>query len=530
LVNYPLIDQSREANPQTRHPGGVDATFTGSVWYRPIRRNAIVTETHFKAQPASRSARRQAIRRRAQRRHFHFYSRCPTWTFAQNVAAAPISWRREHWALGGAALVLTLLIGFVLPGWANAMRRDAVATPYTTLDLRLPALPPGAEDGGGAADGNRELDWKTVRIHAGETMADVFSRQGLSPAVLQRTLDALADRSALRTIHPGDEFGFAFTGDGNLAAMRFDRGDAERVMLTYDAAGVHASEESRALMQQVRYAHGVVDGSLFDAANRGGMSDAMVLKLADVFKYDIDFARELRPGDSFTVIYDKIYRDGAFQRDGDIIAAEFVNRGKRYTAYRFQLPDGSIGYYSEDGRPLRKSLMRTPVAFTRISSRFTSSRRHPILGYTRAHKGVDYAAPKGTPIHAAGDGVITFRGRARGYGNFVTIRHNKTYTTAYGHMSRFAKIHVGEHVHQGEVIGYVGMTGLATGPHLHYEVRVHGVQENPLTVTMPKPEPLPSARIAEFHRVTAPYVARIQTIDARRALARNAGSSGRSRG
>ncbi|MGA8279174.1 MAG: peptidoglycan DD-metalloendopeptidase family protein [Rhodanobacteraceae bacterium] len=479
-----------------------------------------MTKIELKAHSARSSARRQAIRRKAQHHHVHFYARRATWTFTQNVAAAPISWRREHWVLGGLALLLTALVGVVLPTWANAMRRDPAPAAYTTLDLSLPQLPVAAETAS-APDMPSGVDgeWRVVHVHAGQSLADIFREQGLSPADLQRALDAQTDASTLRTIHPGDEFDFMIGSDGSLAAMRFDRGDAKRVVLTFAAGGVHVSEESRALMQQVQYAHGVVYGSLFDAANKVGMSDGMVLKMADVFKYDIDFARELRPGDSFTVIYDKVYRDGSFQRYGDIIAAEFFNRGKRFTAYRFKQADGSASYYSEDGRPLRKSLMRTPVAFTRISSVFSSGRKHPILGYTRAHKGVDYAAPRGTPIHAAGDGVIAFRGREHGYGNFVLIRHNATYSTAYAHMSRFARIKVGQHVHQGDVIGYVGMTGLATGPHLHYEVRVHGVQHNPLTVTMPKPEPLPASQIAQFHQVTAPFVARIKSIDARQELA-----------
>ncbi|MGA9422183.1 MAG: peptidoglycan DD-metalloendopeptidase family protein [Rhodanobacteraceae bacterium] len=479
-----------------------------------------MTKTESKAHSARRNARRQAIRRKAQCRHVHFYARRATWTFTQNVAAAPISWRREHWVLGAVALLLTALAGVVLPSWANAMRRGPAPAAYTTLDLSLPQLPLAAAKASvpgmpGSADG----EWRVVHVHAGQSLADIFREQGLSPADLQRALDAQTDASALRNIHPGDEFDFMIDSDGSLAAMRFDRDDAKRVVMTFAAGNVNVSEKSRALMQQVQYAHGVVDGSLFDAANKVGLSDVMVLKMADVFKYDIDFARELRPGDSFTVIYDKVYRDGSFQRDGDIIAAEFFNRGKRYTAYRFEQADGSVSYYSEDGRPLRKSLMRTPVAFTRISSRFTASRKHPILGYTRAHKGVDYAAPTGTPIHAAGDGVIAFRGREHGYGNFVLIRHNATYSTAYGHMSRFAHVKLGQHVHQGDIIGYVGMTGLATGPHLHYEVRVHGVQRNPLTVTMPKPEPLPASQIAQFRQSTAPFIARIKSIDARQELA-----------
>ena len=257
----------------------------------------------------------------------------------------------------------------------------------------------------------------------------------------------------------------------------------------------------------------MVTRSLFYAGERAGLSDAMVLKLADAFGYDIDFAQDLREGDSFSVVYDDLYRDGELLRGGDIIAATFINDGKRYTAVRYVNARGESMFYSENGRPLRKSFLRTPVEFTRISSLFSTGRMHPILGKMRAHKGVDYAAPSGTPIRAAGDGKIVFRGWQSGYGNFVMIQHNAHITTAYGHMSRFANAKVGQHVSQGQVIGYVGMTGLATGPHLHYEFRVDGGHRNPLTVTLPPPEPLPAGELAQFKAATAPMLAKLRLVD-----------------
>jgi len=213
------------------------------------------------------------------------------------------------------------------------------------------------------------------------------------------------------------------------------------------------------------------------------------------------------------VLYDDVYREGEHLRDGDIIAATFINQGKRYTAIRYTNADGEILFYNEAGRPLRKSFLRTPVEFTRISSAFSTGRMHPILGYMRAHQGVDYAAPTGTPIRAAGNGKITFRGWRNGYGNFVTIQHNATISTAYGHMSRFANEKLGEKVKQGETIGYVGMTGLATGPHLHYEFRVNGVHRDPLTVTLPAAEPLPATQLAQFKQKTAPMLAKLKIVD-----------------
>lgn len=459
--------------------------------------------------------RRLAIRRHTQRRHFHFYSRWSSWTFLQNVSASPISWRAEHWILGGVALLLTALVGVVIPTFANATRHDVEPAPYTTLALDLPQLPPGAEAdptiGAYGVDG--EPDWRVVRVRAGQSLSDIFHEQGLGPNDLQRALDSQQDATALRNIRPGQEFAFAFDADGSLAAMRFDRGDAARVVLHFDGGKVAESTEDRAIERRTHVAHGVVTRSLFYAGEQAGLSDAMVLKLANAFGYDIDFAQDLREGDSFSVVYDDLYREGELLRSGDIIAATFINQGQRYTAIRYTNADGETMYYTEDGRPLRKSFLRTPVEFTRISSVFSTGRKHPILGYMRAHKGVDYAAPTGTPIRAAGDGKIVFRGWKSGYGNFVMIQHNKEISTAYGHLSRFAGIRKGEHVQQGQTIGYVGMTGLATGPHLHYEFRVGGKHRNPLTVTLPPPEPLPATQLAQFRQKSAPMLARLKNLD-----------------
>jgi murein DD-endopeptidase MepM/ murein hydrolase activator NlpD len=458
--------------------------------------------------------RRQAICRKAQRRHSRFYARCSHWSFGRDVLAAPIRWSRERWVLAGGALLLALLAGVGLPVWARAMRHPAAPTPHTTLALSLPPLPiqpsvPAVED------------WQVVRVQSGQTLADIFHDRDLSPNDLARILSSGKDVDALKKIHPGDEIAFLLGGSGELRALRFDRDPVNRVTLLFKNVSGPLVEEvtPRAVERREHVAHGVIEGSLFAAGNQAGMSNAMILKLAKVFGYDIDFAQDLQAGDSFTVIYDDVYRDGEYLHEGDIIAAEFINDGHRYTAMRFQKPDGDIAYYSADGHPLKKAFMRTPVDFTRISSTF-GLREHPILGYMKMHKGVDYAAPMGTPIYAAGDGTIVFRGQKHGYGNFVILQHSKDISTAYGHMSRFAaNERVGEHVRQGQIIGYVGMTGMATGPHLHYEFRVDGQQRNPLTVTLPPPEPLSGALMAQFKRDNAPLLARIQMVDDNRRLA-----------
>lgn len=470
----------------------------------------------------SRDTRKQAMRRKAQRRHSRFYDRCAHWSFSRHGEAEPIRWHRERWMLAGTALLITALSGFLMPAWAGAMRRDATPPAHDLLPLALPKFAPEA------MQAPTVEDWHIVQVQPGQTLSDIFQGQGLSLTDLQHVIDATGDARALHNLRPGEEFDFLLNRDGSLKGVRFDTDEANRTIVRFGGAKPTVTAEARAVEQREQIAHGMIEGSLYAAANKAGMSNAMVAKLADLFKYDIDFVQDLRVGDSFTVIYNDVYRDGTYLHEGDIVAAEFVNQGKRYTAYRFKKADGSDGWFSEDGRPIQKSFLRIPVDFTRISSPFSAARMHPILGLMRAHKGVDYAAPTGTPIHAAGDGVIKFRGWMNGYGNFVIVQHNKDISTAYGHMSRFANEKIGQHVSQGQVIGYVGMTGLATGPHLHYEFRVDGVQRDPQTVTLPKPEPLPATQLAKFEAtVVKPQLARLKMIDSRYQLAQS-GSGARS--
>ncbi|HEY8682815.1 MAG TPA: peptidoglycan DD-metalloendopeptidase family protein [Rhodanobacter sp.] len=470
----------------------------------------------IKQNQGARHARKQAICRKAQRRHSHFYERCSHWSFNRSGEVEPIHWHRERWVLAGTALLITLLSGFIIPAWASAMRPVPVPEAHALLPL---ALPKAASI---SAPVTTVDDWQVVRVQPGQTLSDIFSGRGLSMTDLQKVMDAAGNaKTALHNIRPGEEFDFLLGNDGSLKGFRFDQDQASRVIVRLDGARPTVAIQQRDMDLREQVAHGVIRSSLFAAGDQAGMNAAMVGKLADLFKYDVDFVQDLRVGDSFTVIYDDVYRDGVRYGEGNIIAAEFINQGKRYTAYRFKKADGDYGWFSEDGRPIQKSFLRIPVDFTRISSTFSAARLHPILGLMRAHKGVDYAAPSGTPIHAAGDGVIKYKGWMNGYGNFVIIQHTKSISTAYGHMSRFANERVGQHVSQGQVIGFVGMTGLATGPHLHYEFRVDGQQRNPQTVTLPKPELLPPVQLARFKaQVVQPQMARLTELDARIKLAR----------
>ncbi|HEX7338483.1 MAG TPA: peptidoglycan DD-metalloendopeptidase family protein [Rhodanobacteraceae bacterium] len=447
------------------------------------------------------------MRRKVHHCHDGFYKHCKHWSLPTDEAptAQPIHWHREHWALAGTVALMTLLSAVAMPSWANAMRRSAPTT-RVVMPLDLPPLAATTVKPEVAA-------WKDVTVKPGQTLYDIFKAQGLGFSAMQQALTASKATSSLHNLRPGDTLSFRLGAQGALEALRFDADDEHLVTLAFDGANVtrHVQERSFELRQHV--ARGVIASSLSAAAAKAGLSNAVMVQLTHIFQHKINFRRDIRAGDSFTVIYNAVYRDGEYQHAGNVLAAEFVNGGHRYTAYRYSLPDGHVGYYSQDGRPLSVSLLRTPVKYTRISSPF-GWRVDPVLHARHLHAGVDLAAPKGTPIHAASRGVITVHRWVHGYGRYICIKLNATYSTCYAHMSRYVKgLHDGSHVTQGEVIGYVGMTGFATGPHLHFEVRIHGKPVNPLTVTMPKPKPLAPALMAGFKQHTQPLLARITRLD-----------------
>jgi len=269
--------------------------------------------------------------------------------------------------------------------------------------------------------------------------------------------------------------------------------------------------------KQIVFRSGFIESSLFAAADKAGLPDSVAIQLTEIFSSDIDFHRELRKGDEFKVVYEDLTLDGRSARAGRVLAVEFVNNNKPYKAYWFSPGNQSAGYYNEDGRSLKKSFLRSPLAFSRVSSGFSSRRFHPIQKRWKAHHGVDYAAPTGTPIMATASGTVKFVGVQNGYGNFVELEHHSGYTTAYAHMVRFAKgLRRGQKVEQGEVIGYVGATGWATGPHLHYEFRVNRVPKDPLNIKVAQAQPLDRNSISEFKRVQLALDRRMELATAQR--------------
>lgn len=414
-------------------------------------------------------------------------------------------WQHEHWLLAGFIGCSLLSVASIVPGFA-AVQADRVEArlELTEFDLALPAPLHTS-----TAPISEVPQWRSVAIQPGQTLGDVFTELGLSGQTLHRLLDHPGAREPLTRIRPGDLFDFEIAGDGSLKAIRFSKGESERVVLAFEDDRIVQSNQSQPLQNRVLATSGVITDSLFATAERAGMSNASILELAKVFGYDIDFAQDLREGDEFHVMYEEIWRDGERLRSGDILAATFINQGKKYQVFRYAFADGRVDYFDADGRPVKKGFLRMPIEFARISSRFSSARRHPILGTTRAHRGVDYAAGSGTPIMAAGEGRVLFSGWKSGYGRAVILQHAGNVTTLYGHMSRFGRYKTGARVRQGDVIGYVGATGLATAPHLHYEFRVGGMHRDPLTVTMPKPQPLPGSELARFSLQRQPLASQL---------------------
>ena len=355
--------------------------------------------------------------------------------------------------------------------------------------------------------------WRTLTVRRGDSLARLLAREGIDPRTVHALVTSGPEARRLRRLRPGERILLARDAEGAVTALRYPLGLERTLEVRREGDGYRARLLHHPLERRQAHAAGVIEDSLFTAAQKAGLSDRLTMALAGIFGWDIDFALDLRPGDRFSVIYETLHRDGERVGEGEILAAEFVNRGRVHRAVRYTDPEGRTGYYTPEGRSVRRAFLRTPVAFTRISSRFRLRRRHPVLNRIRAHRGVDYAAPHGTPVKATGEGKVIFRGRKGGYGKVVMIRHGARYVTVYAHLSRFARgLRAGRRVRQGQVIGYVGATGLATGPHLHYEFRVDGVHRNPLTVRLPAARPVPARHREDFRRRTAPLVAALDTL------------------
>jgi murein DD-endopeptidase MepM/ murein hydrolase activator NlpD len=355
----------------------------------------------------------------------------------------------------------------------------------------------------------------TDTVETGDTLSTVFERSGAGVSILYRLISNSEIKKPIEKIFPGQEFSFRFDMESNLVKVEFN----ESPLISYE---INISQESPATIEKIervpdihtKYARAEITDSLFLAGMNAGLSDNMIMQLATIFGWDIDFALDIRVGDQFSLLYEENYLNGEKLSDGPIIAAKFVNQGREVTAIRYTDSSGRTDYYSPDGASMRKAFLRTPLDVFRVSSRFNPNRLHPVLNKIVAHKGTDYAAPTGTPIKAAGDGKVIKAYYSSTWGNVVVIQHGATIRTLYAHMSKFSKYaRVGNRIKQGQIIGYVGTTGRSTGPHLHYEFQVNGVHKNPQTVKLPNANALASEFMQDFNGYSSNVIGQLGVYD-----------------
>ncbi|MFP6806061.1 MAG: peptidoglycan DD-metalloendopeptidase family protein [Pseudomonadales bacterium] len=370
-----------------------------------------------------------------------------------------------------------------------------------------------------------EIPWTNYIIRSGDNLSKIFKKMGLKAAELQAIVDIGGDVSILRKITVGRSLGFQISPDGVLLALSYKKNALDSLLVTKTDTGfiaVHEASKPEVITAFETAKISTDSPSLYHAGKKAGLSDNIIMKLSYIFQWDISFALDLRKGDTFAVIYEEIYVDGKKVKEGDILAAQFQNMGKTYSAVQFEDENGIKNYYTPDGRSMRKAFLRDPVHFSHISSNFNLRRLHPIHKRVMPHRGIDYAANKGTPIVAAGDGKVTISRQNNASGKYIVVQHGEQYTTKYLHLSGFAKgIRAGRIVKQGQTIGYVGATGWATASHLHYEFLVNGVHRNPKTVKLPKASPVLASNIEHFKSSTSPMLLRLASIVGATNLASN---------
>lgn len=351
--------------------------------------------------------------------------------------------------------------------------------------------------------------WKEFTVQNGDNLSIIFKRAGLNDGAIYELFSDAKDAKDLRNIRPGQKMAF-LVENSQLQGLNYTIDDLNSLSFTRTSNGFDSKETQ--LKPDVKFAfrEASIDSSLYMAGKRAGMPSNLTMELANIFGWDIDFALDIQKGDSFKVMYEEQFLNGKKIGTGKIMAAEFTNGGKTFKTVRYTDKDGVANYFTPDGRGMHKAFLRTPIEFARISSHFNLARKHPVLHIIRAHKGTDYAAVRGTPIRATGNGKIAFAGRKGAFGNCIVIQHGQGIETLYGHMNGFAKgMKAGARVSQGDVIGYVGSTGLASGPHLHYEFHVNGQVRNPVTVPLPKAVGIEKTELARFSETIRPVIAKL---------------------
>lgn len=347
-----------------------------------------------------------------------------------------------------------------------------------------------------------EIQWQEFNIKSGDTLSSLFKKVGFNDGIMLSVIHGDGEAGKLQRLYAGEDIRFGLDQEGELVAVELQRSLLESLKIEKTESGFSGQTEVREPEIRPAFAAGVIDGSLYLAARDAGLNDRLTMELAGIFGWDIDFVYDVRKGDRFEVVYEELYIDGEMFNTGRILSAKFVNQGKDNLALLYTDSNGESDYYSPEGQSMRKAFLRVPIN-ARVSSPFNLQRRHPVLDVVRPHQGTDYAAPPGTPIKAAGNGRVKFAGWKGGYGRTVVLQHGDNITTLYAHMLRLGKgIKNGTRVKQGETIGYVGSSGMVTGPHLHYEFRVNGVAKNSRTIKLPEAQPIPNSEVARFKQFT----------------------------
>ena len=382
---------------------------------------------------------------------------------------------------------------------------DNIPVQKIVLDLSLPNIPQ-------ANDANIKL-WRQVRIQRNDSVASLLARLKISNQDMTNFLHDARNIKIMRRLVPGKTIHAQTTAAGELLTLRYLPSGSEQLLIK-KIDGIFKVDKLPVKREtHIQMKSGVIKSSLFAATDGANVPDSVAIQIAEIFASDIDFHRDLRKEDRFKVVYESHYSIGEPTGTGRVLAVEFVNKGKPYQAVYFEANDKERGYYTPEGKNLRREFLRSPLKFSRISSGFSRSRYHPVLKKRRPHKGVDYAAPRGTPVRATANGTVAVSTRQRGYGKLIILKHRGRYSTAYAHLSAFAKgLRKGKRVNQGDIIGYVGSTGMVTGPHLHYEFRINGVQRNPQRVVMPAAIPLSAKNIPAFKKYAKPLIARLHML------------------
>jgi len=353
---------------------------------------------------------------------------------------------------------------------------------------------------------DNSLEWISVEVKKGDILSSIFKRAKVDTATMQAVLDSGKSARNLTRLFPGMQVEFGFNAKHELQELRYNLSNLKTLRISRnDKGGFDAKELQKEIEVRTEVVAGIISGSFWNSAQNAGLTDAQINDLANVFGYDIDFALDIRSGDSFSVLYERQYTEGQFIGNGAILAAQFQNQGQVYQAVRHT--DGN--FYKADGGSMRQAFLRAPVNFRYVSSNFNPRRLHPVLGKIKAHNGVDYVAPMGTPIMAAGDGKVIESAMKGANGNYVVIQHSNGIVTKYLHLSK-RDVKRGDKVKQGDIIGRLGATGRVTGAHLHYEFVVGGVHRNPRTVKLPQAEPLQGVARVEFTKQAKQYIAQLK--------------------